>query len=216
MFLFLFVFFFFVRKQQRAADEAEDKARHANNIRDIVNATGQIEAKEASEKYEEALYYAEANKQLALDSQHRRQRRAEEEASANRQHVSNMRDSAWLSENPSAGLRVGGVRRDQWKGMNVTQLQSHYDAQYDQMIEKQNRNQQRAAEDAEFKDRQDMIQDAMQHIVLKEQIEHQQMERDYRLAQAEQATRKIENKRNEITTNAVTDEYFNYFGSSHR
>ena len=215
-FIISFFSFFIHRKNQDAAEAAEDAARQAEMVRQIVSATGQIEAKEASEKYEEALMYAEANKQLALDAQHRRQRRKEEDMAANRTHVSNMRNSGWLTENPAMGLREGGVRRDQWKGMNVSQLQSHYDAQYDQIIEKQTRKQQQAADDAEFSERQQMIQDAMQQIVLKEQNEQVQMERNYRLHQAEQATRAFERKRDEVTTGAVTDEFFKYFGSSHR
>ena len=201
---------------QKRAEAKEIERYNADVVRQIVDATGQIEAKEASEKYEEALMYAEANKQLAMDAAHRRQRRTEEERTANALHVDNMRSSTWLCEDPSGGLRKGGVRRDQWKGMSVQQLQDHYDAQYDQMLEKKNRNMQNAQDEANFAERQRMIQDAMQQIVLKEQNEHYEMERSYRVQQAEQAARATERRRGETNSNAVTEEFFKHFGSSHR
>ena len=204
------------RKTQRREEAKELERYNAEVIRQIVDATGQIEAKEAADKYQEALMYAEANKQLAMDAAHRRQRAAEQEKTANRLHVDNMRSSTWLCEDPSGGVRKGGVRRDQWKGMSVQQLQNHYDAQYDQMLEKKNRKLQDVQDEANFTERQNMIQDAMQQIVLKEQKEHYDMERSYRMQQAEQAARATERKRSEVLTNAVTEDFFSQFGTSHR
>ena len=103
------------RKTLRREEAKEVERYNAEVVRQIVDATGQIEAKEAADKYEEALMYAEANKQLAMDAAHRRQRAAEQEKNANRLHVDNMRSSTWLCEDPSGGVRKGGVRRDQWK-----------------------------------------------------------------------------------------------------
>ena len=56
----------------------------------------------------------------------------------------------------------------------------------------------------------------MQQIVLKEQKEHYDMERSYRMQQAEQAARATERKRSEVLTNAVTEDFFSQFGTSHR
>ena len=188
----------------------------AARTRQIVDITGEIEAKEAAEKYEEALMYAEANKQLAQDAADRRSRERNAQKAASLSHVNNQRSSQWLTEDPSAGLRIGGVRRDQWKGMSTSQLQAHYDAQYEQMLEKQARKQREAMNDAEFAENQRMIQDAMQQVVMKQQQEHQVMERNIRLQQAEQAVRARERKMAEKHTGAVTEEFFNYFGSSCR
>ena len=130
------------------------------------------------------MFYAESNKQLAQEAADRRARERQADRAASIAHVNNQRDSAWLTENPANGVRVGGVRRDQWKGMNVSQLQSHYDAQYEQMLEKQRAKQAQAMEDARFAQMQRQIQDAMQQVTLKEQMEHTQMQMDYRLMQA--------------------------------
>jgi hypothetical protein len=202
---------------QKLAEEKEQDNFNSELVRQIVDATGQIQAKEEREKYEEALFYAEANKQLALDAKHRKQRQKEQEEAANRLHVENMRSSRWLCEDPSNGRRMdGGVRRDQWKGMSVQQLQSHYDAQFEQLLDKKNRKMLAAQEESEFAERQNMIQDAMQQVVLKEQNERYEMERTYRMQQAEQAARTTERKRSEVITGAVTEEFFKQFGSSHR
>ena len=56
----------------------------------------------------------------------------------------------------------------------------------------------------------------MQQVTLKEQMEHTQMQMDYRLMQAEQAVQVKERKNREVHTGAVTDEFFKYFGSSAR
>ena len=126
-------------------------------IRQIVDITGEIEAKEAADKYAEAMFYAEANKQLAQDAADRRIRERKADRAASIAHVANQRGSAWLTEDPTNGVRVGGVRRDQWKGMNTSQLQAHYDAQYEQILEKQARKQRDAMSDMEFADNQRMI-----------------------------------------------------------
>ena len=205
---------------QRCEEEEEMDRRNAEMIVQIVDATGQIEAKEQSEKYEETLMFQEANKQLAMDVAYRKQCASQEEYAANVRHVAHQRNTDWLTENPRSGMREGGVRRDQWKGMNVQQLQSHYDMQYDQMLEKQRRKQALAEEEADMAARGRQIQDAMQQIVMKEQEEHEAMERDFRLAQAEQSARTTERKRSDAirdsVTAEVTDEFFNYFGASHR
>ena len=70
------------RKTLRREEAKEVERYNAEVVRQIVDATGQIEAKEAADKYEEALMYAEANKQLAMDAAHRRQRAAEQEKNA--------------------------------------------------------------------------------------------------------------------------------------
>lgn len=210
------IFTFTFRKEQRRLARKAVSDMEAMRIRQIVDITGEIEAKEAAEKYEEALMYAEANKQLAQDAADRRARERNAQKAASLNHVANQRSSQWLTEDPSAGLRRGGVRRDQWKGMSTSQLQAHYDAQYEQMLEKQARKQRDAMNDAEFAENQRMIQDAMQQVVMKQQQEHQAMERNIRLHQAEQAVRARERKVSEKHTGAVTEEFFNYFGSSCR
>ena len=61
-------------------------------IKQITDITGEIEAKEAAEKYEEALRYAEANKQLAQDARDRRFRQKQAEREASILHVNNQRE----------------------------------------------------------------------------------------------------------------------------
>ena len=72
---------------QKLAEEKEQDNFNSELVRQIVDATGQIQAKEEREKYEEALFYAEANKQLALDAKHRKQRQKEQEGSNRFKHL---------------------------------------------------------------------------------------------------------------------------------
>ena len=204
------------RKAEKLRAKQEMAERNAAMIRQIADITADIEAKEAMEKYKEALMYAEANKQLAEDAKNRRARERQADQAASIAHVSNQRESAWLTEDPTSGLRVGGVRRDQWKGMSTSQLQAHYDAQYEQVLEKQSQMQKDAIKEAEYADNQRQIQDAMEQVVLKQEEDRLAMEKSIRLHQAEQAVRRRERENAEARTGAVTDEFFKYFGSSCR
>lgn len=202
------------------AQKAEDDAL-AEDIRQIVEITGSVEAREAEERLAEAHRYAAANQILADDAKHRRQTRVMEDRAASERHVRNQIAGPFLSESRAAGVINGGrrYRRDQWKGMTTQQLAEIYAEQQSQMEEKKAIFAQKTRDDARFADDQATILDAMQQISQRELDESAALERQVRMAQAQQIVEKHERDRRDRAARrsaAITDDFFNKFGTSHR
>jgi len=199
----------------------EEMLKHSQYLMDVDAVRNEMNKIELEQKMVENYKVAESNQQLAQMRQAERQQEVALQKQLNEMHNKTIENDPMIRESRDQAISTvpGRVRRDHWKGMTVSQLQSIQAENYENILVKKARQAVEAAEEIERAETTNSVVDILQQRYNAEQAQRVAEAMQYKLDQAVQIHEKVERDRELKTlynTNTVTDGFFNRFGQSCR